>query len=349
MKLSRTLNQWFLIGSLSILGCTGSQAPPVTAKTAVDGSATTEDHSTSAVTRVEGETLLPKKLNNAHLPNAVRIHTKVISGGQPDGEDAFRELRDLGVKTVISVDGAKPDLELATKYGMTYVHLPHSYDGIPDERVKELAKAVRDLDGPIYIHCHHGKHRSPAAAAVACVSAGLIDPSVSLTILKIAGTNVNYRGLYQSAESARKLDQAVLDAVESDFPEIATLPAMAEAMVNLEHTLDRLKLASAADWILPASHPDVDPAHEALLLTEHFTEMLRSESVAKEPDAFQKLLRDSEAAGSDLEDAILSWNQAGMPTPVPEAITSPFDRITKNCTACHQQFRDVPLSEKSPK
>ena len=105
------------------------------------------------------------------LPNAYRLHPRVISGGQPEGEQAFARLKELGVKTVISVDGARPEVELARKYGLRYVHLPHGYDGVPDERASELAKAVRDLPGPVYIHCHHGKHRSPAAATVACVAA----------------------------------------------------------------------------------------------------------------------------------------------------------------------------------
>ena len=116
----------------------------------------------------------PDKLGSEHLPNSYRVTEKMISGGQPDGEAGFRELRDLGVKTIVSVDGAKPDVELAKKYGLRYVHLPHGYDGISDVRLKELAKAVRDLPGTIYIHCHHGKHRSPAAAAAACVVVGTV-------------------------------------------------------------------------------------------------------------------------------------------------------------------------------
>ena len=83
-------------------------------------------------------------------------------------------------------------------YGLRYVHLPHGYDGIDQRRARELAKAVRDLPGPIYIHCHHGKHRSPAAAAVACVGAGLLKPDRSLCVLNTAGTSTNYRGLYQA-------------------------------------------------------------------------------------------------------------------------------------------------------
>jgi len=146
---------------------------------------------------------LPIKIVASHLPNAYRIHAKVISGGLPEGEAAFQELAALGVKTIISVDGARPDVALAKAHGMRYVHLPHGYDGIPNQRMLDLARAVRDLPGQVYIHCHHGKHRSPTAAAVACVAAGLIDADSAEAILKTAGTGESYRGLYQSARQAQ--------------------------------------------------------------------------------------------------------------------------------------------------
>lgn len=63
-------------------------------------------------------------LTSKHLPNPVRIHAHVISGGLPEGNAAFEELKSLGIKTVISVDGAKPDVARAEKYGLRYVHLP---------------------------------------------------------------------------------------------------------------------------------------------------------------------------------------------------------------------------------
>ena len=31
---------------------------------------------------------------------------------------------------------------------------------------RHLARAARTLPGPIFVHCHHGMHRGPAAAAV---------------------------------------------------------------------------------------------------------------------------------------------------------------------------------------
>lgn len=296
--------------------------------------------------RQVGVVSLPRKLKSAHLPNAIQIHAKVISGGQPVGGEAFQELEDLGIKTIISVDGATPALELARKHGLKSVHLPHSYDGIPEQRGHELAKVVRDFEGTIYIHCHHGKHRSPAAAALACVAAGLIEPSMSSTILKLAGTNPNYRGLYESAQSAKKLDAAVLDALNADFPESAELTPMAEAMVHLEHTFDSVKLMAANGWKSPVTRPDLNPAQGVLLLKEHFTELLRTESVAKEPEGFQKMLRESESAAAELEIAMMNWNDSKAALPVPDALPSSFEKIAKNCIACHTQFRDVPLSEK---
>jgi protein tyrosine phosphatase (PTP) superfamily phosphohydrolase (DUF442 family) len=289
---------------------------------------------------------LPHRLTSAHLPNAIQIHEKVISGGQPEGAEAFQELQNLGIRTIISVDGAKPDLELAKRHGLKYVHLPHSYDGIPEQRGKELAKAVRDFEGPIYIHCHHGKHRSPAAAAVACVTAGLIDPSVSSVILKLAGANPNYRGLYESAESAQKVGDAVLDALKCDFPESAELTPMAESMVHLEQTFDSVKTVAAAGWKSPLSRPDLHPVQEVLLLKDHFSELLRTESVAKEPEGFRNMLRESESAAADLEAALMSWSESEAALPVPDTLPTSFERIAKNCVACHTEFRDVPLSEK---
>lgn len=104
--------------------------------------------------------------NTPGLHNVFRITDKLLSGSVPEGDLGFQTLQKLGVKTIITVDGAKPDVERAKKFSMRYVHLPIGYDGVPADQGLRLAKAVRDLPGLIYMHCHHGKHRSPAAAVV---------------------------------------------------------------------------------------------------------------------------------------------------------------------------------------
>jgi len=282
-----------------------------------------------------------EKLESKHLPNPIRVHEKVISGGLPEGDEAFAELKELGIKTVISVDGAKPDVAMAKKYGMRYVHLPHGYDGVPEERAKELAKAVRDLPGPIYIHCHHGHHRSPASTAVACVGAGFIGHDDAAKVLQVAGTSEAYRGLFQSANEAQRFDKALLDELKADFPPVAKLPAMAEAMVEIEHIHDRLKAIEQAGWKTPADQPALVPDHEALLLREQFTELLRTKELQAKPEKFQQLTQEAETAGLALEEALKS------PSIDKEQAAQLFLAVSNNCKACHQAFRDVPLKEKA--
>jgi hypothetical protein len=124
---------------------------------------------------------------------------------------------------------------------------------------------------------------------------------------------------------------------------------MAEAMVDIEHTFDRLKLVSESGWRPPAAHPDLEPAHEALLLREHFTELLRSPDLADKPREFKTLLQQSESHAHALDQALRQWQEAGNRGSVPPTVAVAFERITRNCTDCHQVFRDVPLSEKTHK
>ena len=320
------------------------------------GGRQSNDASKSATASIQPAEQLPQKKPNEfaripvkHLENVYRVHSKVLSGGEPMGQAGFEALAKLGVKTIISVDGATPDIDRARQHGMRYVHLPHGYDGVPEERVKELAKAVRDLEGPIYIHCHHGKHRSPAAAAVACVGAGFIGTADALALLTTAGTSTNYRGLYQSAEQARRFEDALLDALEAEFREVVPVPPLADAMVALERAHDHILQIAAARWRPLPEHPDLDPAHEALLLREHYTELLRTDEVKRRPAEFQAHLRQGEHAAESLEQALDLLGERKYPADEPrlhQTANKALAAINRNCAACHAQFRDVPLSEK---
>ncbi len=288
----------------------------------------------------------PQRIGANYLPNPVRVHPKVISGGLPEGDRAFKELQMLGVRTLISVDGVTPDVATAGKYGLRYVHLPHGYDGVPMQRARELAKAVRELDGPIYIHCHHGKHRSPAAASVACVAAGLIPASQAMSVLQIAGTSPHYRGLFESVRETKPVDSASLAALVVEFSESVEVPPLAEAMVAMDSTHERLRLIAQAAWSPPSDHPDLDPAHEALLMREQFTELLRTQGVKAKPPQFRQFLRESEAAARSLENALRNRSADSNESDATGMARISMAKISANCVACHTQYRDVPLSEK---
>jgi protein tyrosine phosphatase (PTP) superfamily phosphohydrolase (DUF442 family) len=266
------------------------------------------------------------------LENACWLTDTVLSGAQPEGDAAFRELAALGVRTVISVDGVTPDAEAARRHGLRTVHLPIGYDGVPVERARELAKAIVELPGPIYIHCHHGLHRSPAAAAVACVVAGRLNNDQAVAAMRTLGTGSQYRGLWDSAREARPMEIDALRRLPVTFREAAPIPPLAEAMVGLDDVFDRLQLCSKAGWKKPADHPDVDPPHEALRAREICAEIMRTEDFKSRPEEFRKLMETSRAAAETLELRLRAADPAA---------DQAFAALTRACADCHKPFRNA--------
>jgi hypothetical protein len=81
-------------------------------------------------------------------------------------------------------------------------------------------------------------------------------------------------------------------------------------MVAVEHAHDHLKQVQAAGWKVPPDHPDIDPPHEALLLREHLTELMRTEEVTSQTTEFVDIMRRSEADAIELEQSLRKGNVA---------------------------------------
>jgi protein tyrosine phosphatase (PTP) superfamily phosphohydrolase (DUF442 family) len=273
-------------------------------------------------------------LNEPALDNGHRVTARVLSGAQPEGEESFKALRALGVKTIISVDGAKPDVELARKHGLRYVHLPIGYDGVEPHEGQAIAKALKELPGPVYIHCHHGKHRSAAAVAVACVYAGELQPHQAEDVLRTFGTGANYTGLWQAARDARPLAPGVLESLKVDYAETAKVSDLADAMVRIDQHWEHLQQTQKAGWRSPADHPDLSPAHEALQVEEHFHEIGRTEQGKGYDVSFREVLTEAEASAKALREALAAQplNRA--------AAEASMKAIAQSCTACHREHRD---------
>ncbi|MCS6860894.1 MAG: hypothetical protein NZT92_11320 [Abditibacteriales bacterium] len=274
------------------------------------------------------------------LPNFFKLSNNIYSGGEPDGEKAFQSLQRLGVKTIISVDGARPDVETACKYGMRYVHFPMGYDGCPRPRALEIARAVRDLPKPVYIHCHHGKHRGPTAAAIARIVVDGISHEQAIAEMKRAGTDPRYVGLYADVRNFRKPTKAELDRASNKFPSVAPVPPFRRAMVDIDHRHTALKQSQAEGWQPPKDHPDINPPHEALQLMQAFRELNRSPEVQKRPADFRQMMIDSEQGAAQLEQALrrLATGDASAAVAADQAFTV----IDRACTACHVKYRNVP-------
>ena len=270
-----------------------------------------------------------QNVHNGHV-----VTDKIISGAQPEGDASFEALRALGVRTIVSVDGAKPDVEAAKRFGMRYVHLPIGYDGVDEADGKAIAKALVELPGPIYVHCHHGKHRSAAAVAVACVYNGMLPADRAEDVLHTFGTGANYKGLWKSARDARRLDPSELSALRVDFVQTAKIPELAEAMVKVDFHWEHLKSIREAGWRAPANHPDLDPAHEALQVQEHFTEIARTAATKARPESFRRMVVESERDAIRLREILSATPLDGS------AADAAFKSVARSCTACHAGYRD---------
>jgi protein tyrosine phosphatase (PTP) superfamily phosphohydrolase (DUF442 family) len=272
----------------------------------------------------------PSSQDYPALHNLLAVSPRIYSGGEPDGDAAFEALRKLGVKTIVSVDGARPDAAAARKYGLRYVHIPIGYDGIPAEAAAALTRVMREADAPVYVHCHHGKHRGPAAAAVACIASGDTDGAGALKILEQAGTGKEYRGLWRDVAAFRPL------------PRLAKLPALVEAadvesltaaMAEIDRAFDELKRSRRAGWGVPAEHPDLVPAAQATLLRERFHESARLLAGDEKRDArFKQRLAEAEAVARKLETAL----QAGEKLQAEQS----YQRLEQRCNECHAAYRN---------
>jgi protein tyrosine phosphatase (PTP) superfamily phosphohydrolase (DUF442 family) len=281
----------------------------------------------------------PVKIDVRGLHNVLQIGDRLFSGSGPEGEESFHSLQKLGIKTIISVDGAKPDLVRARMYGMRYVHIPIGYNGLPRSAALQLARAVRELPGPFYVHCHHGKHRGPTAAAVALMCMDRqCTVSHALRVLESAGTDPRYKGLFQSVREFERPDARELGKGTYPLLEVVAVTGIVQAMVTIDHSFDNIKLVQAARWKAPKDHPDIDPPHEALQLLEGFQELGRLREVDERPADFRQWLADAYSGAQALEELLRDWKDEREA--VSNQADTAFKRISLSCVRCHAKYRD---------
>lgn len=276
----------------------------------------------------------PRDYDGIH--NAVAYHPGFISGSAPEGSAGFDTLAGMGIKTIISVDGAAPEVDKAAARGMRYIHLPIGYNGFDEERRLQLVRATRDamVVGPVYIHCHHGKHRSAGAAASIAASLGWASPQAMVDRMKVSGTASNYTGLYACASNSKPLDAAVIDAVPADFPSVWRTSDYTRGMVDIDEAYEHLKAIEKAGWKAPADHPDLVPAAEAGRLADLFRVLTETDRVRREPAEFADLMRKSQDEAAALE-RMLSESSLD-----PARLSAQFKMIGASCKQCHTKYRD---------
>jgi protein tyrosine phosphatase (PTP) superfamily phosphohydrolase (DUF442 family) len=103
------------------------------------------------------------------ISNFGKVNDRYFRGGQPDREQ-YEELGAVGVKTVVDLrDDAKSYAKAsAERAGLRYINFPMDSKRYPaSDAADRFLKIVNDpANGPVFVHCAGGRHRTGAMTAV---------------------------------------------------------------------------------------------------------------------------------------------------------------------------------------
>ena len=187
-----------------------------------------------------------KPLTAPGIDNLYRLAPNLYSGSRPSDRASLDALARLGVKTIISVEGARPDAPAAQNLGIRTVHLPIGYHGIDTAQSARLVKAARTLPTPLYICCRHGQHRGPAAAALIAMATEGWNVKEGLDWLETAGTSKQYPGLYNALKVFQIPTNAELTVVPDDWPDSTDVSMTTQSMLEIDACWETLKAEPSA-------------------------------------------------------------------------------------------------------
>jgi protein tyrosine phosphatase (PTP) superfamily phosphohydrolase (DUF442 family) len=117
---------------------------------------------------------------DSEIPNFHRVDADLYRGARPDkgtSTKAYRDLADLGVRTIINLEGekaarseqARVNAALATEEAQIQVipfHISSPWHtfffSTSHQRMHDLFTIIQDAPKPVFIHCKYGKDRTGA-------------------------------------------------------------------------------------------------------------------------------------------------------------------------------------------
>lgn len=103
------------------------------------------------------------------IENFGQMDENYFRGAQPKPDD-YKALKELGITTVIDLQGSPTDYEKSAveALGMRYVNIPMSGFRYPKEtHIEEFLKLVNNPEtGKVFVHCKAGVHRTGVAGAI---------------------------------------------------------------------------------------------------------------------------------------------------------------------------------------
>lgn len=135
----------------------------------------------------------------AGVENFARVNTSFYRGAQPTPE-GFKQLKSMGVKTIIDFRSYHSTMKEVEAAGLTPVEIPIKADlgsTPPDEAaIKRYFEVVLDpAKQPVYIHCAFGKDRTGTMAALYRMEIDGWTPDEAIQEMQSFGYHDIYRDL----------------------------------------------------------------------------------------------------------------------------------------------------------
>jgi protein tyrosine phosphatase (PTP) superfamily phosphohydrolase (DUF442 family) len=165
------------------------------------------------VTTTTGKSFAQRVSPESRIPRFAEIRPGLARGGEPD-ESGLSYLRDRGYKTIVSFLADPAESAFVVQSGMKYVHIPirsgpFSCPTPSDDQVRQFLAVTQDTTlYPMFIHCHAGKDRTGAMAAIYRMEACGWTNGEAVEEMKSFGFTGRYKKLFNFVQSYKPVAAA---------------------------------------------------------------------------------------------------------------------------------------------
>ena len=106
-----------------------------------------------------------EKIERPGLPNLHKVDAGLYRGEQPTAE-GIRELKKLGVKTIVCLRANHSDKKLIGKTDIAYKSIPLNTWSVKEKDIARFLRIATDENlRPVFVHCKHGADRTGTMCA----------------------------------------------------------------------------------------------------------------------------------------------------------------------------------------